>query len=621
MTFSKLKRIIRQRSIILFPLLMLLKSYLAWYIVFENGPSWTTLLKEVPFVLLVYCLIEWFAAKRKLSIYLAVNLALTGILFAVIMYYKYYGVIVTYHALKQVNQVTAVSNSVFSLMDPYFLFIFTDIIVLAIILFRRKLAKTWKKGFERKEKRSLVALLFGISVFLCLFNILPNRASMNDIVKAEEMGILNYEVYTLFAQDKQELTPLDQITQASIDQLKGIQNSSTAFLSGKAKGKNVIIIQLESFQNFLINLHIDGKEITPVMNSLVKGNFYFPHFYQQVGQGNTSDAEFVVNTSLYIPPQGAATQMYTGKQLPSLPKLLQANSYDTATFHTNVVEFWNRGELYKALGFNRYYDKSFFGEEDKVFFGSSDEVLYAKTAAELEKMDHKENSFYAQVISMTAHHPFTIPDYKYKMTLPDRYAGNFVGDYVRAQNYADYALGLFVEDLKKRGVWDNSLIFIYGDHVGLPVTSLNRKERALMEEIYGHEYGYNEMVNIPLIVVSPGVTYPAEFKQLGGQVDLLPTIANMLGVPLENHLHFGQDIFNQTESNLLPEQYYLPKGSFVNSSELFMSGSGFGDGKHYPISGDGSKPPEATESEFERALKLLHFSDSYVSQLPDREIK
>ncbi|MEX2462157.1 MAG: LTA synthase family protein [Paenibacillaceae bacterium] len=619
MRFSKLKGLIIRKSIILFPLLMLLKGYLAWFIVFENGSSWTTMLKEVPFVLLVFCLIEWFATKRKLSIYLAVNLVFTGIFFAVIMYYKYYGVIVTYQALQQVNQVTAVSNSVFSLMDPYFLFIFTDIIVLAIVMLRRKYAMDWKQAVGRREKRKLVALLFGFSALLCFFNILPNRASMNDIVKAEEMGILNYEAYTLFARDKEEWIPLDQITQASIDQLKDIQKPTTTVLSGAAKGKNVIIIQLESFQNFLINLHVDGKEITPVMNSLMRENFYFPHFYQQVGQGNTSDAEFVVNTSFYIPPKGAATQTYTGKQLPGLPKLLKENSYNTATFHTNVVEFWNRGELYQALGFDHYYDQAFFGEEDKVFFGASDEVLYAKSAAELEQMDQKGNPFYAQVISMSAHHPFTIPEDKYQMTLPERYEGNFVGDYIRAQNYADYALGKFIADLKIRGIWDHSLIIIYGDHVGLPVTSLNRAEKTLMEEIYGREYGYNEMVNIPLIIASPGVTYPAEFKQLGGQVDILPTIANMLGISLAQHVHFGQDILNQVKNNLLPEQYYLPKGSFVNSSELFMSGSGFGDGKHYPISGDGSKPSEATESEFERALKLLHYSNSYVSQLPDRE--
>lgn len=70
--------------------------------------------------------------------------------------------------------------------------------------------------------------------------------------------------------------------------------------------------------------------------------------------------------------------MYAPKELPSLPKLLQAQGYDTATFHTNEVDFWNRGELYSALGFNRYYDKTYFGEEDTVFYGASDEVLYEK---------------------------------------------------------------------------------------------------------------------------------------------------------------------------------------------------------------------------------------------------
>jgi phosphoglycerol transferase MdoB-like AlkP superfamily enzyme len=598
---------------------MLLKSYLAWLILFEDGPSWLIMLKEIPFVLVVFCLIEWFSTKRKLSIYLGVNLLLTGIFFAVIMYYKYYGVIVTYHALKQVNQVTAVSNSVFSLMDPYFLLIFTDVIVMAFILFRRKHALFWKKALERQENRKVLAVLFGISVFLCFFNILPNRASMNDIVKAEQMGILNYETYTLFSRNKSELTPLDQITQSSVNELKGIKNPSSPLLTGAAKGKNVIIIQLESFQNFLINLHIDGHEITPVMNNLAKDQFYFPHFYQQVGQGNTSDAEFVVNTSFYIPPKGAATQMYAGKQLPSLPKLLKTNGYETATFHTNAVEFWNRGELYKSLGFDRYYDQSYFGVEDKVFFGASDEVLYAKTAAELERMDQGSQPFYAQVISMSAHHPFTIPEDKYKMALPERYENSIVGDYIRAQNYADYALGLFIEDLKKRGVWDNSLVMIYGDHVGLPVTSLDRNEKSLMEEIYGREYGFTEMLHIPMLVISSGITYPAKFEQLGGQVDVLPTLTNLLGISLIDHLHFGQDLFNYSKRNLLPEQYYLPKGSFMNNSELFTSGSGFGDGKHYPFSVDGTKPSEATEDEYQRALKLIHYSDSYVNQLPDRE--
>src|SRR5207342_1691289 len=114
------------------------------------------------------------------------------------------------------------------------------------------------------------------------------------------------------------------------------------------------------------------------------------------------------------------------------------------------------------------------------------------------------------VISMSSHNPFTIPEEKYKMTLPERYEGTFVGDYIRAQNYADYALGLFIDDLKARGIWDNSVFVTYGDHLGLPVYSLDNDDKKLMREIYGHEYGFTDMINIPLIISAPGITAPAK---------------------------------------------------------------------------------------------------------------
>ncbi|MDQ6420148.1 LTA synthase family protein [Paenibacillus sp. LHD-117] len=617
MSILNSKRLFSTRPILFFSFLLLLKSYLAWTVVFEGGPSWTTLLKEIPFVLIVFCLIEWFASKRKFLYYLIANLAMTSILFAVIMYYKYYGVIVDYSALQQVNQVTAVKNSVFSLMDPQYLLIYIDVVIMIVLLFfRKKATEVKEKFFSYRENRRVVLAVLSVSVALCLFNVLPNSASMNEIVKAEQMGILNYEAYRILANKDIEYVDSDEITQEKIQSVKNVQSPAQAKLFGSAKGKNLIVLQMESMQNFLVNLSIEGQEITPNLNKLVKENSYFKHFYQQVGQGNTSDAEFVVNTSLYIPPRGAATQMYAGKELPSLPKLVKSAGYDTATFHTNVVEFWNRGELYKAVGFDRYYDADFFGGEDTVFFGASDEVLYKKTIEELARMDASDKPFYSQVISMTAHHPYTIPQDKRLIDLPDRYDGTLVGDYIESQNYADHALGEFIADLKARGIWDNSLIVLYGDHLGLPIYSLDNHEMDLMAEIYGREYTYTDMINIPLIVVNPGDPAPATYEQLGGQVDVLPTTANLLGLPLEGQMHFGQDLFNQTY-NILPQRYYLPTGSFLSSEELFMSGSGFGDGKHYPLAGDGNNEQRSTEDEYERALELLKLSDSYVQSLPD----
>ncbi|WP_157279846.1 LTA synthase family protein [Paenibacillus swuensis] len=612
-------RLFGAKPIIFFSIILLLKSCLAYFVIFGNGLSLTPLITEIPSVLIIFCLIEWFASKRKLMLYMIVNLLLTAIFFAAIMYYKYYGVIVTYHALEQVNQVTAVSNSVFSLLDPYFLFIFTDIIVLGYYFFRGKNAVLWKKRGAKPERRGVVAVLFFLSIIICMANVWPNRASMNELKKASEMGILNYEAYTILKKD--ELPPVDksQITQEKVNALKGIETPLNPAFAGSAKGKNVIIIQLESFQNFLINLKMDGVEVTPNLNRLVKEHFYFPNFYQNVGQGNTSDAEFVVNTSFYVPPIGASTMIYADKAVPSLPKLLKQEGYTSATFHTNVVEFWNRKELYKAVGFDHYYDRAFFGDEDKVFFGSSDEVLYRKTAEKLDDMQDTGNPFYAHVIAMTSHHPFSTPPEKDQIALPERFKDTFVGDYIRSQSYTDYALGLFIEDLKARGIWQNSLVVLYGDHLGLPVYSLDNNDKELLKEIYGHEYSYTEMINIPLIVAGDGITSGRVFPQMGGQVDLLPTIANLTGASLEGQLHFGQDLLNQTE-NFIPERYYLPSGSVVNNNSLLIPGDGYEDGTYYQLNGGDETTDvkgKVTKEQYDHMLELMNLSDSYLRQLPE----
>lgn len=605
------------KPFVFFSIFMLLKIYLAKIVVFGDSPLWLPLLTGVPSVWVLFALIEWFAPKRKFGVYLAVNLLITSIYFAVIMYFKYFGVIVTYHALQQVGQVTEVKGSVFSLLHPYFLFIYTDVAAFLLLLFSRKF-RAWGKSLAVRESKTIVSVLFGVSLAICAANVWTHRDSINELNQAENMGILNYEAYAIIASTGDHLEDPSNVTPAAIAALKKVEVPAQPAYFGKAKGKNVIIIQLEAFQNFLLDKKIDGHEVTPVMNKLAKDNFYFPHFYQQVGQGNTSDAEFVVNTSFYIPQHGAASQDYGDVALPSMPKVLKDNGYQTATFHTNDVQFWNREELYEALGFDRYYDTKFFGDDDLVFFGSSDEVLYDKTADELKKMSENGKPFYAQLISMSSHHPFDIPERKVRFELPERYQDTLVGDYIQAQNYTDYALGQFIDKLKSNGLWDDSVILIYGDHLGLPLYTLDHHEKKLMEEMYGREYGFPEMLNIPLFIVAPGVTEPKVLPQTGGQVDVFPTVANLLGISLKDHIHFGQDLLNAT-SNLLPQRYYLPTGSFVNDKGIFVPGHDYKDGTAYPFDGAPPTGAETTEDEFNRALELLRLSDSYVGHLPNHD--
>ncbi|MHA6529952.1 LTA synthase family protein [Paenibacillus sp. BAC0078] len=610
---------ILNRPILLFSFVLLLKSAVAWFVVFNDGPNWSMLYTEIPFFIIVFSLIEWLSSKRKILYYMIANLFITIIYFSVLMYYKYYGVIATYHALQQADKVTKVGESTYSLITPYYLFIFVDIVFFLFLMFRPKYIAKWKeRGLYRMSRPVLITVAVA-SFALCIFNIWPNRASMNEIKKAESMGILNYEVYTLFADstEKEEIIDSKEITQQAVDKLKGVQTRQSPQYFGVDQGKNLIVVQMESFQNFLIGLTIDGQEITPNINKLAKSNTYFNNFYTNAGQGTTSDAEFVVNSSFYVPKNEPATSSsYMKKAVPSLSRLLSEKGYFTATFHTNSVEFWNRRALYKALGFDKYYDQTFYGDDDHIAFGSSDEVLFKKTVPELSALDAKDKPFYAMVISMSAHHPFRLPEEKFKMKLPERYEGTLLGDYIQSQNYADYAMGQFLDELKESGLWDDSLIVFYGDHQGVPMYTLGNDEKKLLQELVGHEYGYTDMFNIPFIVHSPSGALPAVMEQTGGQIDILPTVANLLGVPLQNQLHFGEDLMN-TQTNLIPFRHFLPTGSFVNNTSIYLPGNDYEDGSNYRLSDNAEVKDGSTKAQFEAAERLLGMSNSYLLQLPE----
>ncbi|WP_338044370.1 LTA synthase family protein [Paenibacillus pinistramenti] len=607
------------KYLIIFSIILLIKSAVAWFVVFSDGPNWSMILTEIPFFLIVFSLIEWLAAKRKILYYMLANLLISLIYFAVLMYYKYYGVIPTYHTLQQADKITHVGESTYSLIAPYYLFIFVDLIFFILFMFRPKYIRQWKiKGMKRMSTTALM-IITAVSVALCVFNIWPNHSSMNELKKAESMGILNYEVYSILADstEPEEIIDASSITQKSIDQVKGVTEPASPKYFGADKGKNLIVVQMESFQNFLIGLKIDGQEVTPNINKLVKETTYFNNFYTNAGSGTTSDAEFVVNTSFFAPKNEPATSSnYMKKSLPSLPKLMENNGYFTATFHTNSVDFWNRKDLYKAVGFDKFYDQSFFGDDDHIAFGSSDEVLFAKTVPELSKLDAQSQPFYSMVISMSAHHPFRIPEEKYKMKLPEEYQGTLLGDYIQAQNYADYAMGQFIDKLKASGLWDDSLIVFYGDHQGLPMYTLSSGEKDQIASLIGHEYGYTDMFNIPFIVHSPSGQLPAVMSGTGGQVDILPTVANLLGVSVDQQLHFGEDLFNQTH-NLLPVRHFLPTGSFINDKSIFVPGDGYTDGSNYSQTDNSIIKNGSTEAEFNAAQQLLLMSNSYLEQLPD----
>lgn len=329
-----------------------------------------------------------------------------------------------------------------------------------------------------------------------------------------------------------------------------------------AKGKNVIVIQMEAFQNFPLHQSLDGQELTPVLNRLAGEGFYFPHVYQQIGPGNTSDAEFMSNTSIYPIGTLAMSTGFGDRELPSLPRLLRDKGYEAYTFHVNKVGFWNRNQLYPALGFNGYYDKGHYTNDHFNAFGASDVQLYITAVDELAKLQQKGTPFYAQLVTASSHHPFKIPDAAKRITLPEDLQDTMLGDYLTAINYTDYAIGTLIEGLKQNGLWENTVLMLYGDHFGLQPKDVPPEQ---VETALGMKYDSRvSRFNIPLIIHVPGMEQGRVVDRTGGQMDFVPTLANLLGIPLkeESYTAFGQDLLN-VDHNVVGMRYYLPTGSFL----------------------------------------------------------
>ncbi|MCM3745833.1 LTA synthase family protein [Paenibacillus pasadenensis] len=563
--------------------------------------------------------------KGKGPAYWLFNLSLSLLLFAVTLYFKHFGTVPTYTALKDLNQVFGVRESVNSLLQPKDFIYFADVLVLALV---------WLAGLfygMQKERRKLwkpaAAALFIVGCTGSLWFVLAkSNASQSELAQAESVGLFNYQLVSAIRTYEENKAIASGNIKETITNAEKLQNTypyrpldqpAAPKGFGEMKGMNLLLIQLESFQNFPIHLRVDGQELTPVLNKLADQGLYAPHFFQQIGQGNTSDAEFIANTSIYPTGTIAMSTGFGNRELPSLPRLLQREGYEAYTFHINNVGFWDRNKLYPALNFNRYYDKPFFKNDHFNSFGASDEELYRTAVDKLSIVAKAGTPFYGHLITTSNHSPFRIPEDKKQLKLPDSLEGSLLGDYLQSVRYTDYAVGQLIERLKRERLWDNTALVLYGDHFGLP------KEEADPERL-NEELGirYDSRIsrfNVPLIIRYPGQT-PVKLDGTGGQIDLLPTLANLFGIPLEAQQFtvFGRDLLN-TERNVIGMRYYMPTGSFINDDIIFVPGKGFEDGEAYSLDtyervDDFSR----YRDDYDYMLKLMELSDQYVKLLPKR---
>jgi len=235
-------------------------------------------------------------------------------------------------------------------------------------------------------------------------------------------------------------------------------------------------------------------------------------------------------------------------------------------------------------------------------------VFYKKVITELNSYKNEGKTFYTHLITLSGHFPFVIPASKSLLKIPSEYSDTTVAKYLQAAAYTDKTLGDFLTSLKDSGLYDDSLIVIYGDHFGLSTSKLQDNDNEFLKEILGRSYDKMDMMNVPLIFKLPNSLGARLEEKIAGQIDIMPTILALMGIEDKDVIAFGHNLFFE-ENNLIGIRYYMPKGSYADNNTLVSS-----DGKIYSLD---HKPTNITIDPIKRdkVLQLMNESDSYLKNL------
>ena len=350
------------------------------------------------------------------------------------------------------------------------------------------------------------------------------------------------------------------------------------------EGKNVLSIHLESIQNFVIGLELNGELVAPNLTKLAESGLYFNNFYTQVSVGTSSDSEFTFATSILPSTSGTVFVNYADREFISIQKLLSEKGYYTFSMHGNEGEFWNRNIMHKKLGYQTFYDASSYEIDEFVGLGLSDKSFFRQSISKIKKIANENEKFYGTLIMLSNHTPFTslsennLVDlkltYEVNGVVDNHLEGTKIGHYLESSHYADQAIGEFVNALDEEGLLEDTIIVIYGDHdaklsqssydllynYDLETGSLKTDEDEGYLNIDQNWIDLNRKV--PFVIWSKDKVATEKVTEVMGMIDVLPTLGNMLGI--KNKYQLGHDIFSTTNNIVV-----FPKGNWITNKIYF----------------------------------------------------
>lgn len=525
--------------------------------------------------------------RRKKPAYITmmvIYFIMTALLFSNAVYYREFTDFITINTMLGAGKVASgLGESAIKLFRPYDILYWIDFILLVFALAtkRIKMDETPVRARMAFAFTTLSVMIFSGNLFLAESDrpeLLTRTFSRDYLVKY--LGINAFTAYdgvqtykTTQVRAQASATDMDEVA----EYVKGHYAKPNDQYFGLAKSRNVIYIHLESTQQFLIDYKLKDEngvehEVMPFINSLYHSNstFSFSNFFHQVKAGKTSDAETLFENSLFGLNQGALFTQLGGKNtFEAAPNILkQTQGYTSAVFHGNSGTFWNRNETYKHLGYDYFFDASYYNvtEDNSFQYGLNDKPFFQQSVKYLE---HLQQPFYTKFIAVSNHYPYSQLSGDETGFPLAQTKDETINSYFSTANYMDTAVHEFFDYLKQSGLYDNSIIILYGDHYG--ISNARNKELAQLlgkDRDTWSNFDNAQVQRVPYMIHIPGMTQGKIIDTYGGQVDALPTLLHLLGVDTQNYIQLGQDLFSPDHKQLVA----FRDGDFVTPNYTYYGG-------------------------------------------------
>lgn len=424
------------------------------------------------------------------------------------------------------------------------------------------------KVFPKHENGHYKALVISIFAFIILHSITPvflGKAneeltwstwrnprniyiSFNDNNKSLKVsGLYEYTArgfYMTFLKSKQTVNEQD-IAFLKEEYSKENDKKKNRY-TGKQKGNNLIIVQLEGVDSWLIN-----KNDTPTLYNMMRNSINFTNHYSYYnGGGSTFNSEFAVNTG-FITPLSYTQNAYTFNKnsFPySLAHLFKNEGYSVNAFHMNTKEFYSRGTNYKNWGYDNYYglvdlgtykDNSYYLDRELILNEDFNEKMFS------------DKPFVDYIITYTNHMPFSSEKGNCKMLLDlDSEENENVSydlneeDCARRQaKETDYMMELLLNELKTRNLYNNTTIVVLTDHYLYTLS-----DKTILDK---YKNTSNNLINYTPFFIWNNGKDKKTVKTVTSQLNVLPTILNLFGIDYNPVNYIGSDALDNNYQKIV----------------------------------------------------------------------